>query len=496
MGRDPGAIGKTVRLNGDTFTIVGVMPASFWMPSRSNGMWLPLTPPVTTPEVRSAREGLVLAHLRPGSTLEQANQELAAVSAQTREALSAGEFRVGRPRLGAASGGDGRQRSGLAGCLIWSSRRACCWWPVPMSPNLLLAQAAARRREMAIRTAVGASRWHLIRQSLIESLLLSSMAGVLGLLVGFWAKDFFHRGLSVGHSHLKPRHRSVRAGLLFADFGAGGVILRLGAGLGFFSNGSDRRIERGAPQRSAHPSAGECVRIFADRAIYDSPGRDPACCSKTCGTCAAWISDSARTAWWWSNWIRRRRGMRAMNSFGRSIARRWIAWPVWPECAPSRLPVTCLYLRKASQCTSPCPENSPRPRSARWRCRWWFAPRYFESRGHTLRRGREFTNRDTASTARVAVVNQAFADRFWKGTDPIGKQLRLTDADARGDSWTIVGVAANVKPPSLQGPAHPQIYVPFDQAPQARDVLAGHHASDPSRILSGVRKAITDVDPD
>jgi putative ABC transport system permease protein len=124
------------------------------------------------------------------------------------------------------------------------------------------------------------------------------------------------------------------------------------------------------------------------------------------------------------------------------------------------------------------------------------SPRYFEVAGTPLRRGREFTNRDTTSTARVAVVNQAFADRFWKDADPIGKQLRLTDADARGDLWTIVGVAANVKPPSLQGPAHPQIYVPFDQAPQRAMSLLVTTASDPSRILSGVRKAIADVDPD
>jgi len=124
------------------------------------------------------------------------------------------------------------------------------------------------------------------------------------------------------------------------------------------------------------------------------------------------------------------------------------------------------------------------------------APRYFEVAGTPLRRGREFRNQDTASTARVAVINQAFADRFWNYTDPIGRQIRLTDADARGDLWTIVGVAANVKPPSLQGPGHPQIYVPFDQAPQRAMSLLVTTSSDPIRILSGVRKAIAGVDAD
>jgi putative ABC transport system permease protein len=124
------------------------------------------------------------------------------------------------------------------------------------------------------------------------------------------------------------------------------------------------------------------------------------------------------------------------------------------------------------------------------------APRYFEVAGTPLRRGREFTSHDTPSTRRVAVVNQAFADRFWTSAGPIGRQVRLTDADARGDLWTIVGVVANVKPSGFQGPAHPQIYVPFDQAPQRAMSLLVLADGDPSRLLSGLRQAIADVDPD
>ena len=123
-------------------------------------------------------------------------------------------------------------------------------------------------------------------------------------------------------------------------------------------------------------------------------------------------------------------------------------------------------------------------------------PRYFEVAGTPLQRGREFTSQDMAGTARVAIVNQAFADRFFNGGDPAGKQVRLTDADARGDLWTIVGVAANVKPPGIQGPAHPQIYVPFDQAPQRAMSLLVLTDGDPGRLLSGVRKAIAGLDPD
>jgi putative ABC transport system permease protein len=69
LGRDPAAIGKIIHLNDEAFTIVGVMPSSFWMPSRNTSMWMPLTPPVSSPEIRSTRDGLVLAHLRSGVTV-------------------------------------------------------------------------------------------------------------------------------------------------------------------------------------------------------------------------------------------------------------------------------------------------------------------------------------------------------------------------------------------------------------------------------------------
>jgi putative ABC transport system permease protein len=124
------------------------------------------------------------------------------------------------------------------------------------------------------------------------------------------------------------------------------------------------------------------------------------------------------------------------------------------------------------------------------------APRYFEVAGTPIHRGREFTDRDSSSAMRVAIVNQAFADRFWNGTDPIGRQVRLTGADARADLWTIVGVASNVKPPSLQGPAHPQVFLPFEQAPQRAMSLLVTTPGDPGQLLTGLRKAVASVDPD
>jgi putative ABC transport system permease protein len=494
MGRDPGAIGKTVRLNGDTFTIVGVMPPTFWMPSRTNSMWLPLKPPVSSPEIRSAREGLVLAHLRPGVTLQQANRELSAVSGQLAAlyptANSGWGARAWEP-LRAVMGANDPILLGVLFGVVGALLLVAC----SNVANLLLAQAAARRREMAIRTAVGASRWHLIRQSLTESLLLSAMAGVLGLLVGFWAKDFF---IAVYPSDILISNRVIDPSVLgFCLLISVLAALFFGLAPALDSSGTDP-IEGLKEARHSGARTHRLANVFVSSQIALSMillivtgllledvrhlrrldlGFRPD------GLVVVRLEPSAA----------RHAGNEQLRMFYRaamdhvaSVAR------VRAVSATSHLPVFTEGL--PVHVAMPGEQSAPAERPVAMQV--VVAPRYFEVAGTPLRRGREFTNRDTTSTARVAVVNQAFADRFWNDADPIGKQLRLTDADPAGDLWTIVGVAANVKPPSLQGLAHPQIYVPFDQAPQRAMSLLVTTTSDPSRILSGVRKAIADVDPD
>jgi putative ABC transport system permease protein len=494
LGRDPGAVGKIVHLNGDAFTIVGVMPASFWMPSRTNSMWLPLTPPVSNPEVRSVREGVVLAHLRPGVTLERANQELGAVSRQLAHlyplANSGWSARAWEPLRGVMGANDPILLGVLFGVVGALLLVACS-----NVANLLLAQAAARRREMAIRTAVGASRWHLIRQSLTESLLLSAMAGVLGLLVGFWAKDFF---IAVYPSQILISNRVMDpAVLIFCLLISLLAALFFGLAPALDSSRTDP-IEGLKEARHSGARTHRLANVFVSSQIALSMVllivtgllledvrhlRRLDLGFRPDGLVVVKLEPS----------IVRYASNEQLRKFYRSaIARVASVARVRAVSATSHLPVFMEGL--PVHVAMPGEQATPAERPVAMQV--VVAPRYFEVAGTPLHRGREFTSRDTASSSRVAVVNQAFADRFWNGTDPIGRQIRLTDADARGDLWTIVGVAANVKPPSLQGPPHPQIYVPFDQAPQRSMSLLLTTASDPSRILSSVRKAIADVDAD
>ena len=494
LGRDPGAIGKILHLNGEAVTIVGVMPASFWLPSRNTSLWLPLTPPVSSPEIRSVRDGIVLAHLHSGVTLEQANQELAGVSRQ-----------LGKLYPYANTG--------------WSAR---AWEPLPavMGPNdpillvvlfgvvgalllvacsnvanLLLAQAAARRKEMAIRTAVGATRWHLIQQSLAESLLLAGMAGVLGLLAGLWAKDLF---IAVYPSEILISNRVMDPFVLgFCLLVSVLAALIFGLAPAFDSSRTDP-VEGLKEARGSGARNHRLANVFVSSQIA---------LSMILLIVTGLLLENVRHLRRIDLGFRpdhlavvkldpstvRHGGDEQLRTFYRSaIARVAGVARVRAVSATSDLPVfsggTPVHVAMPGEQAAP----AERPVAMRV----VVAPRYFETAGTSLRRGREFTSQDTAGTARVAVINQVFAERFWNAADPIGKQVRLTDADARGDLWTIVGIAANVKPAGLQGPPNPQIYVPFDQAPQRAMSLLALTEGDPGRLLGAVRKAVTGVDPD
>jgi putative ABC transport system permease protein len=342
---------------------------------------------------------------------------------------------------------------------------------------------------------VGATRWHLIQQSLAESLLLAGMAGVLGLLLGFWAKDFF---VAIYPSEILISNRVMDPIVLAFCLGVS-VLAALFFGLApAFDSSRTDPVEGLKEARGSGARNHRLANVFVSSQIALSMillivtgllledvrhlrridlGFRPD------GLAVVKLEPSTV----------RHSGDEQLRMFYRSAITR-LAGVARVRAVSATSQFSVLTEGVPVLVIMPGQQAAPAERPVAMRV--VVAPRYFEVVGTPVRRGREFTSLDMAGTARVAVINQAFADRFWKGSDPIGRQVRLTEADARGDSWTIVGIAANVKPPDIQGPAHPQIYVPFDQAPQRAMSLLVTTSGDPSRLLNGLRRAIADVDPD
>jgi putative ABC transport system permease protein len=437
---------------------------------------------------------MVLGHLRAGVSVQQANEELDAVSRQLAASYplaNAGWSARGYEPLQAVMGPNDPTLLmvlfGVVGALLLV---ACS-----NVANLLLAQAAARRREMAIRTAVGATRWHLMRQSLIECLLLAAMASLVGLLVGLWAKDLF---IAIYPSVILISDRVMDPfvlGFCFVTALAAALVFGLAPALD--SSNADPieglKEVRTGPART-HRLANVLVSmqiaismlllIVTGLLLEDMRhlrrldlGFQPA------GLACVRLDPS----------LVRHGGDERLRTYYRAVMERIEQVPdVRSVSATNNLPV----LTDGAPVHVAMPGEQAAPAERPVAMQVVVAPRYFEVAGTRLRRGREFTNRDTPGSARVAVVNQAFSARFLDEGDPIGKQVRLSDADARGELWTIVGEAANVKPPGIQGAAHPQIYVPFEQKPQRAMALLVTTPSHPDRLLSSLRKAVAGIDPD
>jgi predicted permease len=493
MAADAAAIGRIIHLDGEPYTIVGVMSPGFWFPSRKISMWLPLTRPAGPP-YRAARGGLVLAHLRPGITLRQANHDLAAVSRELATLYphenTGWNARAYEPLEAVMEPNDRLLVAVLFAVVGVLLLVACC-----NVANLLLAQAAVRRREMAIRTAVGATPWHLVRQSLTESVLLALLAGALGLLMGFWAKDLL---VAIFPSEILISTRvvdlpllgfclaiSLVSVLLFGlapawDFARGDPIGALKE-----TRGSGSRTHRLAGAFVSAQVALSVILLVVTGLLLETVRHlhrlDLGC--RPGGVVVANVQPSPV----------RYAGDDKLRVFYGDATERLAGLPrVRSASATSALPV----LAEGAPVYVAMPGEQALASERTMALRVTVMPRYFETTGIPLHGGREFSAQDKQNSARVVVVNRVFADRFWQGADPIGRQVLLDATDLRGVPWTIVGVSGNVRPPNIQEPARPQIYLPFSQAPQREMALLVKTEGNPVELLSGVRQAIARLDKD
>ncbi len=201
FNRDPGIINRTITLNGESFTIVGVMPEGFFFPEREAELWLPWAMEEGQADGRGDHYFRLVARLKPGVTREQANAEAEAIAARL-----AGEY----PRINEGLGfvvnsfhqdyvGDLRQPMLILFAAVGLVLLIAC----ANVANLLLAQATTRRREIAIRMALGASRWTIARQLLTESLLLATAGGLLGALGAIWGVEALSKLLPESLSKLQ-----------------------------------------------------------------------------------------------------------------------------------------------------------------------------------------------------------------------------------------------------------------------------------------------------
>ena len=518
FGADPGLIGKTVSLDGSPHTVVGILPRGFRFStdgSDSPDVWVPIA---LHPDPNRATEGVLrlVARLKPGITLERAQAEMSTIAARLEQ-----QFHLYRGPHGEDAGyavevvalreqvfGDLRQGLlVLLGAVGFVLLIACA-----NVANLLLARAAARQKEMAIRAALGAGRLRVMRQLLTESLMLALLGGSAGLMVARWGLRLLlavspAQAVRLGAVTLDSRVLAftllvtLLTGLLFGlapaleitRFNLNESLKEGGrAWLAGVAGNMRRHFSRRAALVIAQVAlsmvlvlgAALLIRSFVKLLEVD-PGFNP---------------EKLVTAQITLPQFQYREDYQVEGFFEQLLGRVRALPEVKSVAAVSSLP---LNGRRGGDPFSI--EGRPwRPTAAgintpQFMDHETVTADYFRTLQIPLIAGREFTEQDAAGSLPVAVINQTMARGFWPPEDhidPIGKRI-MPGAPHPGAAWlTIVGVVGDVKSAALDVASIPQMYRPLGQHPNRTMTLVIRTSADPMSVIAEVRRQLSALDKD
>ena len=496
FGSDRGLVGRSITLNGEPYTVVGVMPASFnpdeygelWLPSRWGVPAHPLRPDEDPRPFRDVHYFDVWARLKPGVTLRQAGQEMDAIALRLEKQYPDSNRDAGVSLVGMQDNLVSDIRPTLL--LLLVAVAFVLLIGCANVANLLLARATSRTREVSIRAALGASRARLIRQLLTESILLALMGGVAGVLLAAWCvpailamsppdiREFSAIGLNrdvLGFSIAV----SVLSGILF------GLAPALQASH-WNLNESLKEGERGSTAsrgrtRSALVVAevglsltllvgsGLLVKSFV-RLMQVDPGFD----SGRLLVFNLGLPTSSTPS--------------QQDDFYRQVVERLQVLPgVQSAGAVSRLPLAGGNSSRSFELPGGSKSYEADIRVS--------TPTYFQTMGIPLLKGRTLAEQDAHSSVQVAVVNEALARNVFLDEDPIGKYI--VKFGPLHDKIQIVGVVGNVRHVGLETAPRPEIYLSFGQAhwPSAFMVVRSK-TSDPLALAVVAQNAVASVNKD
>ncbi|HEX8161829.1 MAG TPA: ABC transporter permease [Pyrinomonadaceae bacterium] len=504
---DPRIVGQQIRIGGGgvSTTVVGVLPPGFNFPAQAErtDFLRPLAQALAErATMRSSYSMPVLARLKPGATAREAEAEMRAIAERIEGQYPDEGFRLGRrlvPLEEEVVGGSLRRSLlvllGAVGLVLLIGCANIA--------HLLLARAATRHREMAIRTALGASRTRVVRQLLTESLLLSVVGGALGLLLATWGVELLVASSPVDIPRLKDVALDARVVAFTLSISVlTGVVFGLAPALQSARVDLNDVLKEGGRGASAGASrsrlraalvvaevalslvllvgAGLLLKSFSKLTNVD-PGFDPQNVTATGVTLAKqkYETDERRLAAF-SEILARAEGVPGVES----------AALIYPLPLGGTTTGNTFVIEGR-------PEPAPGDKSAaNYRA---ISPDYFRVMRTRLVRGRAFDARDRAGAPQVVIVNETFARRYFPGEDPLGKRISIERGpvdDSRQPPREIVGVAADVRHEGLDVEAGAEFYVPYAQAPEASMSLVVREADGAAGATAGVREAIRQVDKD
>ena len=500
FGSDSTIVNKQITLSGASYTVVGVLPASYAFGTPTD-VFVPIGLRANEMKERGNHPGIyAVARLKPGVTVETARAELIAMAGRISEQYGMKGNSATLTPLSEVFVGDIRTTLLiLLGAVGFVLAIACA-----NVANLLLARAATRQKEMAIRTALGAGRLRIVRQLLTESILLALLGGIIGVLLALWGIDLL-RSASADSLPSTAVIKLDGSVLLFTVFVSllTGIIFGLAPALAAAKTDLHDTLKEGGRSSTAGGrrswmrnalvvaevalslvlliGAGLLIKSFV-RILDTDPGFKPQ---------SLLTMQLARN-------VNKDEGGKALNFFNDLNAR--IAGLPGVESAAfsNGMPLSQTADTSFAIAGRPKPEPGKQPQTMLYIT----SPDYLKAMGIRLVKGRFFTAQDTQKSPRVAVIDEAFARAQFPNEEPLGHYIAGDGKD--NPDAEIVGVVAHVKHFGLDAVerVQPQLYLPFNQAPDdafpflaSRANLIIRTTADPSNLTAAVRHEVQALDP-
>jgi len=492
---DPKILGQAITLDGQSYNIVGVMPSTFRLEGRDTELWTPMAFTAQQAENHGGHSLAAIGQLKPGVTEQQARTEMLAIAgrlaAEYPDANTGWSVKL-MPMLEATVRSIKPALLVLLGAVTFVLLIACV-----NVANLLLARAAGRQKEIAIRTALGAGRWRIVRQLLTESVLLALAGGAVGLLLAKWGMDLLLKlapqdlprlsdvsldwrvlGFTVAITLLtgvifglvpalqasKPnlnetmkdagrgsteggRRQLIRSALVVLEV-ASALLLLVGAGLMIKSFWRLQKVDPGF-----NPNNALTVTVSLPRRKY---------------------SEEPRQVAFFQQLLEKVSHLPGVQAAG----------------ASNVIPMdNDFVLAFEVQGRAPLPPGAGQSTNF-----YGVSADYFKAMGIPLRRGRLITERDTADSPHVALINETMAKKIFPNEDPIGKRISFGRSDDKPDWYEIVGIVGDVKHYALDQETTSQTYEPFTQQTFSSMSLVVRTTGDPANMTAAIRNEVLSLD--
>jgi putative ABC transport system permease protein len=498
FGGDPDIIGKTITVNRLSLTIVGVMPNSLSYPIPGE-IYAPLT---ITPELANSRQShdsYVIGRLKPDVSIQSAQADIANITArleqqypETNTGLGATVFPIVADTVRKYDTGVWVAMAAVAFVLLIACANVA---------NLMLARASGRQREIALRAALGATRWRIVRQLLTESVIVALLGGIVGILVAVWGLDALRAANPGDAAKFAPGWNQLGINFPVLAFTIGlsvlsGLVFGLAPALQVSRPNLNESLKEGNRQSSGRSHglrsslvvfeialslvllvcAGLFFRSFLTLFKTD-PGFDPDhVLTMNLVLPRAKYKDEPQSAAFYTALVQRVKAIPGVES----------------AAAVNFLPLggsnaSDDYLIEGEPVPPPGRENEGRYRVC--------TADYFSTMRIPILKGRAFTEQDKAGATPVVIVNETLARKHWPGQDPIGKRIRFDYPIDKAPWMEIVGVSKDVRH-ELTLEVTPELYLPHPQDSWNSMVLVARTTVDPASLAGAIRQSVWSIDKD